>query len=1070
MRTRLSGVPIVYHYVLILAAMFAPIMLTGCPAPEDAAQFSIDINGGSGEGEPDGPGGGVVAGETVEDDPDGDDGPNGGSPDPVDGELPPGADGDDDSGGGDVPGGAPTPPDSVVVTRNDTPLVIELKAEGGGDDGLLFEIVRAPDVGSLSAPEMTGPQTANVTYTPQAGHTGETSFSYVAIDGQVRSVAADVTIYVYPVIEFGVEPLDGPRELTVQAFAYAPNGESLPEALYTWSLDETEVSGTLQTHSEILATFRAGGAHLIRLTLTLGAAAPIGCSYGPDQSDRAVVTVWPMIAGRILDEEDQPVAGAQITTSDGATAVTNGSGAYSIEVPFDWSGSLFPTASGLEFVPAVWTVASLTNDVSDADFGANTATSNDPPDPTPLISGYVRLSNGQGLPGVQVTATGVASGVTNLTGYYEVEVTGGWSGALTPAKDGFRFVPTAREFHDVDRDLPGQGFSALEDGGGGPPPPGAPEITPAGPISLAVEQNSDSGDAPNHFTLRADDSDAAPNSLTWTVCTPATHGQAAVTSGSPSSSGAAVTIAYEPAGGYFGADVFEVCVQDAGGLSDRVTVNVAVTSGTPSATYFVDVNNPNASDSNPGSEVLPFKTIQKAANIVNAGDTVNIKPGLYKRAEGEANVLWLTRSGAAGARITFAAYGAGDVILDNSDADGNPAGGHVVYLDSRQSAVDFITLRGLTATKGHSGGIFVRGCSNTIVEWCAATYNEGDKGGIYLDYGGVDNIVQYCDVAYNWNGIKSGSNSLSYAHPMRTILQYNHAHHNRNPNNPGNSDGVQAGGEDFQIVRGNVIHDNSDDGIDVGGNHTIVEYNIVYNHTHPDPGDGSGIKAGTHAAAVLDPPGAFIIRHNIVFNNKNKGLDLSGNYRASANGEARPMPTIAYNNTILDSGHNCINGEALDLILRNNIAWAEGYHTSGFRGARVFGRDVEESVVNSNYNLLEDRHVHDDLNHPLTTQDTNSINTTGMTRYQIFVDPDNPGVVTDLHSPDFGKAPGLALRSNSPALDTGANVRSQFEALRNSMQSQGNQKWVDALNYVLSEMPTNAPFNGAGYDMGAVER
>lgn len=45
--------------------------------------------------------------------------------------------------------------------------------------------------------------------------------------------------------------------------------------------------------------------------------------------------------------------------------------------------------------------------------------------------------------------------------------------------------------------------------------------------------------------------------------------------------------------------------------------------------YYVDKNNPNASDSNPGTENFPWLTIQKAADTMEAGDTVYIKEGIY---------------------------------------------------------------------------------------------------------------------------------------------------------------------------------------------------------------------------------------------------------------------------------------------------------------------------------------------------------------------------------------------------------------------------------------------------------
>src|SRR5262245_21340129 len=45
-----------------------------------------------------------------------------------------------------------------------------------------------------------------------------------------------------------------------------------------------------------------------------------------------------------------------------------------------------------------------------------------------------------------------------------------------------------------------------------------------------------------------------------------------------------------------------------------------------STTYYVS---PSGSDTNPGSSAQPWRTIQKAANSVAAGDTVIVKAGTY---------------------------------------------------------------------------------------------------------------------------------------------------------------------------------------------------------------------------------------------------------------------------------------------------------------------------------------------------------------------------------------------------------------------------------------------------------
>ncbi len=78
--------------------------------------------------------------------------------------------------------------------------------------------------------------------------------------------------------------------------------------------------------------------------------------------------------------------------------------------------------------------------------------------------------------------------------------------------------------------------------------------------------------------------------------------------------------------------------------------------------YFVDANHPNARDTNPGTELQPFKTIGKATSTVVAGDTVFIKAGVYRE------MVILSRSGTStigsgrtgpvtiASPITFAVY------------------------------------------------------------------------------------------------------------------------------------------------------------------------------------------------------------------------------------------------------------------------------------------------------------------------------------------------------------------------------------------------------------------------------
>lgn len=75
----------------------------------------------------------------------------------------------------------------------------------------------------------------------------------------------------------------------------------------------------------------------------------------------------------------------------------------------------------------------------------------------------------------------------------------------------------------------------------------------------------------------------------------------------------------------------------------------------------VDGQNPQASDQNPGTADRPLKTVAKAADIVQPGDVVRIKQGLYRE------TVPLRRSGEPGAPVRFVADPPGGVVITGAD-------------------------------------------------------------------------------------------------------------------------------------------------------------------------------------------------------------------------------------------------------------------------------------------------------------------------------------------------------------------------------------------------------------------
>src|SRR3954471_24501454 len=77
--------------------------------------------------------------------------------------------------------------------------------------------------------------------------------------------------------------------------------------------------------------------------------------------------------------------------------------------------------------------------------------------------------------------------------------------------------------------------------------------------------------------------------------------------------------------------------------------------------YFVD---PAGSDQNSGTSASPWKTIQRAAVMAGAGDTVIVRPGRYTGAE---RIVSLDQGGTPDAWITFRSERKWGAVLDGRD-------------------------------------------------------------------------------------------------------------------------------------------------------------------------------------------------------------------------------------------------------------------------------------------------------------------------------------------------------------------------------------------------------------------
>jgi len=123
------------------------------------------------------------------------------------------------------------------------------------------------------------------------------------------------------------------------------------------------------------------------------------------------------------------------------------------------------------------------------------------------------------------------------------------------------------------------------------------------------------------------------------------------------------------------------------------------------ATYYVSTT---GSDSDAGTSLKPFRTIQKAANLTNPGDTVIVKNGTYTTTTSD-RVLNIKRPGTSSAYITFKAENTGGAILDGRS---NATDYGIVVMNT----APYIKIEGFQVRGFRGFGIEVYGAHDVVIK------------------------------------------------------------------------------------------------------------------------------------------------------------------------------------------------------------------------------------------------------------------------------------------------------------------------------------------------------------------
>lgn len=499
--------------------------------------------------------------------------------------------------------------------------------------------------------------------------------------------------------------------------------------------------------------------------------------------------------------------------------------------------------------------------------------------------------------------------------------------------------------------------------------------------------------------------------------------------------------------------------------SPTATSTNQASSGISSQTiYYVATT---GSDGNPGTSGQPWRTIQKAANTLAAGQTVKILPGTYSEKFTPVN------SGTANGYITYTAD-PGTVILDGSGVSLSPdyKGDGLVQIQGKS----YIKVQNLTLRNASVNCVNVSenssGKHSSFIELTGLNLQNCTKKGIQIRY--ADNVLVK-DNNINHISYSSGigvwyttyatidHNTITNAHYYHecqgaydealTIASVNHfeVKNNTLDNTEANPAGfcttyfdklgidVKQSSQNGLVYRNTIRHMNAAgiyvDGWDAGssGTPTLNHINIYQNRVS----DGGGIVVGCEQS---DGVVEYInIYDNLVINAYFSGIQVRGAW-----GDGLRKNIVIENNTIYGASTSGGNGGAgiyvttahlgsnngdAPVIIRNNISLFYFLSTGGGTVGQIrAGNSTMASMVAADHNLV--------YGPQSCSQEYPSCVEMGAR-----ISASATGVFTNPGSYD------LHLRSGSPAIDAGVTLSAVTVDYDGVSRPQGSADDIGAYEY-----------------------
>lgn len=240
-----------------------------------------------------------------------------------------------------------------------------------------------------------------------------------------------------------------------------------------------------------------------------------------------------------------------------------------------------------------------------------------------------------------------------------------------------------------------------------------------------------------------------------------------------------------------------------------------------------------------------WKTLQKAADNVSAGDTVLVGNGTYTG-------FYTETGGASGSPITFKAQSSGANITSRNSRTAD-----CINLESWDGVADYIIVDGFNVSGCARMGIRAIAGTGIIIQ-NNTVYNNGDCG---IFSGGTPSIQVLYNTTYgNGSTILQHNIYISNAGSDYPVIRGNHVY------SSGGGSGIQLNGDwleggdgfiDHGIIEDNIIHDNAAKGMSlISIRYGTIQNNVIYNQ-----------KSGAGGIHIVDQQGSHYSINNTVVNN-----------------------------------------------------------------------------------------------------------------------------------------------------------------------------------------------------------